>query len=121
MLSVIAQGETALRAERQREGSRKRRVPGGQLGRRKALTRAQAEALRGLQAEGVTLAALRQRYDIGTTALDRYRGGGAFLRSAQVDVPPPPALSPAPQNETSPLILGVWQWVRCRGVRGLSD
>ena len=74
MLSVIAQFETELRAERQREGIAKAQRAGVHFGRTKALTPEQAAELRALRAEGVTLAALRQRYAIGKTALYRYLG-----------------------------------------------
>ena len=72
MLAVIAQFETELRAERQREGIAKAKRAGVHFGRTKALTPEQAEELRALRADGVTLAALRQRYGIGKTAVYRY-------------------------------------------------
>jgi DNA invertase Pin-like site-specific DNA recombinase len=72
MLAVIAQFETELRAERQREGIAKAQRAGVHFGRTKALTLEQAAELRTLRADGVTLAALRQRYSIGKTALYRY-------------------------------------------------
>jgi DNA invertase Pin-like site-specific DNA recombinase len=75
MLAVIAQFETELRAERQREGIAKAQRAGVHFGRGKALTPAQAEELRTLRAQGVTLAALMHRYAIGKTALYRYLGG----------------------------------------------
>ena len=74
MLAVIAQFETELRAERQREGIAKAQAHGVHFGRRKALTPAQAEDLRALRGEGVTLAVLQQRYGLGKTALYRYLG-----------------------------------------------
>src|SRR5207253_8463114 len=54
MLSVIAQFETELRAERQREGIDKAQRAGVHFGRTKALTPAQVDELRALRAEGVT-------------------------------------------------------------------
>jgi DNA invertase Pin-like site-specific DNA recombinase len=78
MLAVIAQFETELRAERQREGIAKAKRAGVHFGRTKVLTLEQAEELRALRAEGVTLAILMQRYGIGKTAAYRY------LRCAQV-------------------------------------
>jgi DNA invertase Pin-like site-specific DNA recombinase len=74
MLAVIAQFETELRAERQREGIAKAKRAGVHFGRTRALTHEQAEELRTLRADGVTLAALQQRYGIGKTALYRYLG-----------------------------------------------
>jgi DNA invertase Pin-like site-specific DNA recombinase len=74
MLSVIAQFETELRAERQREGIAKAKRAGVHFGRTKALTSEQVEELRVLRTQGVTLGALMQRYSIGKTALYRYLG-----------------------------------------------
>ena len=74
MLAVIAQFETELRAERQREGIAKAQAHGVHFGRTKALTPEQTEELQALRAEGVTLAALQHQYGIGKTALYRYLG-----------------------------------------------
>ena len=74
MLGVFAQFENELRAERQREGIAKAKRHGTHFGRTKALTPAQAEELRTLRVEGVTLAALMQRYRLGKTAVYRYLG-----------------------------------------------
>jgi DNA invertase Pin-like site-specific DNA recombinase len=74
MLAVIAQFETELRAERQREGIAKAKRKGVHFGRRKALTPAQVEELRTLRAEGVTLPSLMCRYSIGKNAIYRYLG-----------------------------------------------
>jgi len=79
MLAVIAQFKTELRAERQREGITKAKRAGVHCGRTKALTREQADELRALRAEGVTLTALMQRYRIGKTAVYRY------LRQAAIE------------------------------------
>jgi DNA invertase Pin-like site-specific DNA recombinase len=81
MLSVIAQFETELRAERQREGIAKAKRAGVHFGRTKALTPDQAEELRTLRAQGVTLPLLMQRYGIGKTAVYRYLYGAQMLRS----------------------------------------
>src|SRR2546427_3787655 len=86
MLSVIAQFETELRAERQREGIAKAKRAGVHFGRMKALTSEQAEELRALRAEGVTLTALMQRYSIGKTAVYRYLGQGAHHEPEVDDV-----------------------------------
>ena len=80
MLAVIAQFETELRAERQREGIAKAKAHGVHFGRTKALTLEQAEELRALRGAGVTLAALRHKYGIGKTALYRYLGAPRCLR-----------------------------------------
>src|SRR2546421_47090 len=63
---------TTLRAERQREGIAKAKRAGVHFGRTKALTREQADELRALRAEGVTMTTLMQRYGIGKTAVYRY-------------------------------------------------
>jgi DNA invertase Pin-like site-specific DNA recombinase len=72
ILAVIAQFETELRAERQREGIAKAKRAGVRFGRTKALSLEQAEELRTLRAQGVTLSMLMQRYGIGKTAVYRY-------------------------------------------------
>jgi DNA invertase Pin-like site-specific DNA recombinase len=61
MLSVIAQFELELRAERQREGIAKAKRVGVRFGRTKQLSLAQAETLRAQRAAGVTLAALMRQ------------------------------------------------------------
>ena len=84
MLSVIAQFETELRAERQREGIAKAKRAGVHFGRTKALSADQAEELRALRAQGVTLTALMQRYGIGKTAVYRYLVEHAAMAVEQV-------------------------------------
>src|SRR5438094_3151936 len=81
MLSVIAQFETELRAERQREGIAKAKRAGVHFGRSKALTREQTEELSILRAQGITLAALMQRYGIGKTAVYRYLAAEGHVAS----------------------------------------
>jgi DNA invertase Pin-like site-specific DNA recombinase len=75
MLAVIAQFETELRAERQREGIDKARRAGVHFGRTRALTSAQTDELRSLRAQGVTLSGLMQRFCLGKTAVYRYLAG----------------------------------------------
>jgi DNA invertase Pin-like site-specific DNA recombinase len=72
LLAVIAQFETELRAERQREGIAKAKAQGVHFGREKALTLAEADTLRSARAQGETLRVLMRRYGIGKTALYRY-------------------------------------------------
>jgi DNA invertase Pin-like site-specific DNA recombinase len=72
MLAVIAQFETELRAERQREGIAKAKAQGVHFGRQKALTPAEATQLRAERAQGETLRVLMRRYGLGKTALYRY-------------------------------------------------
>jgi len=76
MLAVIAQFETELRAERQREGIAKAKQAGVHFGRTKALTPEEAVTLRTERAQGDTLRVLMRRYGIGKTALYRYLGKG---------------------------------------------
>jgi DNA invertase Pin-like site-specific DNA recombinase len=86
MLSVIAQFELELRAERQREGIAKAKRAGVRFGRDKALTPAQAAALRAQRAAGVTLAALMRQYGIGKTAVYRYlKAGNPDTEAAAAD------------------------------------
>jgi DNA invertase Pin-like site-specific DNA recombinase len=80
MLSVIAQFELELRAERQREGIAKAQRAGVHFGRTKALTPAQAATLRAQRAAGVTLGELMQQYGIGKTAVYRYLNGDGGLK-----------------------------------------
>src|SRR5262245_4036906 len=72
MLAVIAQFETELRAERQREGIAKAQAQGVHFGRQKALTPTEADTLRSERAQGDTLRVLMRRYGLGKTALYRY-------------------------------------------------
>jgi DNA invertase Pin-like site-specific DNA recombinase len=72
MLAVIAQFETELRAERQREGIAKAKRNGVHFGHTKALTPEQATELRALRAAGVPLTELMRRYHLGKTAVYRY-------------------------------------------------
>ena len=72
ILAVIAQFETELRAERQWEGITTAKRHGVHFGRTNALTPAQAEELRALRAQGMTLKALMYRYGIKKTTVYRY-------------------------------------------------
>ena len=72
ILAVIAQFETELRAERQREGIAKAKRAGTHFGRSKALIPEQADELRALRASGVKLTTLMKQYGIGKTAVYRY-------------------------------------------------
>jgi DNA invertase Pin-like site-specific DNA recombinase len=81
ILAVIAQFETELRAERQREGIAKAKRKGVHFGRRKALTPEQATELRALRTAGVPLTALMRRYHLGKTAVYRYLTQGQDARA----------------------------------------
>jgi DNA invertase Pin-like site-specific DNA recombinase len=72
ILAVIAQFETELRAERQREGIAAAQAKGVHFGRQKALTTDDVGHLRVLRKEGWTITRLQQRYRLGKTAIYRY-------------------------------------------------
>src|SRR5262245_32683620 len=72
MLAVIAQFETELRAERQREGIAKAQAQGVHCGGQQDVTAAEAVQLQADRAQGETLKVLMRRYGIGKTALYRY-------------------------------------------------
>jgi DNA invertase Pin-like site-specific DNA recombinase len=72
MLSIIAQFELELRAERQREGITKAHERGVHFGRTKRLTPEEADELRQLRADGVSVAALTRRYLMTRTSVYRY-------------------------------------------------
>ena len=64
MLSAIAQFETELRAERQREGIRKAKERGVQCGRTKRLSLRQIVELRQRRAQGVLIKILMDDYHL---------------------------------------------------------
>jgi DNA invertase Pin-like site-specific DNA recombinase len=72
MLSIIAQFELELRAERQREGIAKAQERGVHFGRTKRLTPEEAAELRSIHAEGMSVAALVRRYQMTRTSVYRY-------------------------------------------------
>ena len=71
-LSLMAEFETALRKERQREGILAAQKKGVHFGRAKMLTPAQVEELHQLRAAGMPVAALRQRFGMTRTSIYRY-------------------------------------------------
>ena len=72
MLSIIAQFELELRAERQREGITKAHERGVHFGRTKRLTPEEADELQRLRADGMSVAALTRRYRMTRTSIYRY-------------------------------------------------
>src|SRR5919204_2634496 len=64
MLGAIAQFETELRAERQREGIRKARERGVHFGRQKKLAAAQVSELRHRRAQGILIKTLMHDYGL---------------------------------------------------------
>ena len=72
MLSIIAQFELELRAERQREGIAKAQECGVHFGRKKRLTPDEVDELHRLRADGMSVAALTRRYRLTRTSIYRY-------------------------------------------------
>jgi DNA invertase Pin-like site-specific DNA recombinase len=72
MLSAIAQFETELRAERQREGIRKAKERGVQCGRTKRLSLRQIVELRQRRAQGVLIKILMDDYHLSKASVYRY-------------------------------------------------
>jgi DNA invertase Pin-like site-specific DNA recombinase len=72
VLGLVAELETDLRKQRQMAGIAAARAKGVRFGRTKRLTLVQVQELCQLRAAGVPMAALRQRFFLGRTALYRY-------------------------------------------------
>ena len=72
MLGAIAQFETEIRAERQREGIQKARERGVQFGKRKKLQPEQVAELQERRRQGVLIKTLIQDYGISKSSVYRY-------------------------------------------------
>jgi DNA invertase Pin-like site-specific DNA recombinase len=72
MLGAIAQFETELRAERQREGIQKAQERGIHFGRRKKLTPVQMHELQRRRAQGVPIKTLMHDYGLSKVTVYRY-------------------------------------------------
>lgn len=72
MLGAIAQFETEIRAERQREGIQKARERGVQFGIKKKLSQEQIAELQEKRHQGVLIKSLMQDYGISKTSVYRY-------------------------------------------------
>lgn len=72
MLGAIAQFETEIRAERQREGIQKARERGVQFGVQKKLSQEQIAELQEKRHQGVLIKTLMQEYGISKTSVYRY-------------------------------------------------
>jgi DNA invertase Pin-like site-specific DNA recombinase len=72
MLGAIAQFETELRAERQREGIRKAQERGIHCGRQKKLTPGQMNELRHRRAQGALIKTLMHDYGLSKVSVYRY-------------------------------------------------
>jgi DNA invertase Pin-like site-specific DNA recombinase len=80
MLGAIAQFETEIRAERQREGIRKAQERGTRFGRRKRLTPKQVIELQARRKDGALIRTLMADYRLSKTSVYRYlkeKVGGA--------------------------------------------
>ena len=72
MLGAIAQFETEIRAERQREGIRKAQERGVKFGQRKKLNQEQVAELQERRRQGVFIKTLMQDYGLSKTSVYRY-------------------------------------------------
>ena len=71
-MGAIAQFETEIRAERQREGIQKARERGVQFGKRKKLQPEQVAELQERRRQGVLIKTLIQDYGISKSSVYRY-------------------------------------------------
>jgi len=72
MLGAIAQFETEIRAERQREGIQKAKERGVQFGKRKKLSSEQIAELQRRRREGALIRILMTEYDLSKSSVYRY-------------------------------------------------
>ena len=72
MLGAIAQFETELRAERQKDGIQKAKERGVQFGKRKKLGPEQIAELQQRRQEGVLIKTLMKEYDLSKSSVYRY-------------------------------------------------
>lgn len=82
MLGAIAQFETEIRAERQREGIQKARERGVQFGKRKKLNPTQVAELQERRRQGVLIKTLMHDYGISKTSVYRYLAETAQTKGA---------------------------------------
>ncbi len=81
-LGAIAQFETELRAERQREGIEHAKARGVAFGRHKSLVPSQIAELQDRRRQGWTISALMAAYRISKATVYRY------LSNTEAEVPP---------------------------------
>ena len=72
MLAAIAQFETELRAERQREGIQKAKQHGVKFGRSKRLNTGQIHELQARRQQGVSIKTLIHDYQLSKATIYRY-------------------------------------------------
>lgn len=75
MLGAIAQFETEIRAERQRDGIQNAKARGVRLGRKKDLTEQECLALRQQRAQGALIKTLMKDYKLSKASVYRYLDG----------------------------------------------
>lgn len=75
MLGAIAQFETEIRAERQRDGIAHAKARGVAFGRRKALTSEQVAVLQGARRQGTLIHILMQDFHVSKATVYRYLDG----------------------------------------------
>ena len=75
MLGAIAQFETEIRAERQRDGIQNAKARGVRLGRKKDLTEQECLALRQQRAQGALIKTLMKDYKLSKASMYRYLDG----------------------------------------------
>ncbi len=81
MLGAIAQFETEIRAERQREGIQKAKERGVKFGKRKILNRQQVFELQERRQQGILIKTLMQDYGLSKTSVYRYLKEGMTLEN----------------------------------------
>ncbi len=74
MLAAIAQFETEIRAERQRDGIEHAKARGVPFGRHKALTRQRIAELQARRRQGVAISTLMHDYRVSKATIYRYLG-----------------------------------------------
>jgi DNA invertase Pin-like site-specific DNA recombinase len=84
MLGAIAQFETEIRAERQRDGIQNAKARGVKLGREKRLTEQQCLELRRQREQGALIRTLMKDYDISKASVYRYLGGTKVMELSPV-------------------------------------
>ncbi len=89
MLGAIAQFETEIRAERQRDGIENAKARGVPFGRHKTLTRAQRATLRAQHRQGTPVGTLMRDFRISKATVYRYlsQGDGGPEAAAPPDAP----------------------------------
>jgi DNA invertase Pin-like site-specific DNA recombinase len=82
MLGAIAQFETEIRAERQRDGIQNAKARGVRLGRKKDLTEQECLALRQQRAQGALIKTLMKDYKLSKASVYRYLDGVKVVQPA---------------------------------------